>query len=240
MCFFSNLPIGIGLLCLATIGPVSGATIEFLDQSGDSVSFSNITEVNGSTDSSFSLFGGVSTMNDTLDFDAFNLRVEPVSGFEFDDGRLSLSAISDSGSLISSIKISQSGLATTLGEASANIDLGGSVTVDGVRSPTASTSFTKDSSAGDSFDSEFWERELIFSFSPTDEVRLDINHSIFASVTSGALGTLEANGLLIQVNTIAGTIGGSTTAIALPEPSSWLALGGIGGTLTLRRFRRRT
>jgi hypothetical protein len=232
MCLFSHLPIGFGLLCLATLGPVSGATIEFLDQAGDNVSFSNIIEVNGSADPSFSLFGGVSTMHDTLDLDAFNLRVEPVSGFEFENGRLSLSAISDSGSLIESIKISQSGLATTLGEASANVDLGGSVTVDGVRSATASTSFSKDSSAGDSFDSEFWERELIFSFAPTDEVRLDINHSIFASVASGALGTLEANGLLIQVNT--------TTATALPEPSSWLALGGIGGTLTLRRFRRRT
>jgi hypothetical protein len=232
MCLFSHLPIGFGLLCLATLGPVSGATIEFLDQAGDNVSFSNIIEVNGSADPSFSLFGGVSTMNDTLDFDAFNLRVEPVSGFEFDNGRLSLSAISDFGSLIESIKISQSGFATTLGEASANLDLGGSVTIDGVRSATASTSFSKDSSAGDSFDSEFWERELIFSFAPTDEVRLDINHSIFASVASGALGTLEANGLLIEVNT--------TSATALPEPSSWLALGGIGGTLTLRRFRRRT
>ena len=238
MRLFSDIPIGLGFLCicLMTVGPADGATYEFADQIGDNVTFSGITEVNTGSDSGFTVFGGVSTMIDTLDFDAFNLRAEPASGFEFENGRLSLTAMSNPGVQITSIKISESGFATTLGEASINVDLGGSVTVDGVGSPTASTSFTKDSSTGDGFDSEFWERELMFSFTPTDEVRLDLNNSVFASLGSGSLASVEASVLLIQINTI---IDGTVTVSAVPEPSSCFAIACASGLLPLQRLRRR-
>ena len=238
MRLFSDIPIALGFLCicLVTAGSADGATYGFVDQAGDNVTFSDITEVNTGSDPSFTLFGGVSTMTDTLDLDAFNLRAEPKSGFEFKNGRLSLTAMSNPGSQITSIKISESGFGTTLGEASINVDLGGSVTVDGVRSPTASTSFTKDSSAGDGFDSEFWERDLLFSFTPTDEVRLDLNNSLFASLGSGSLAAVEASGLLIQINTIND---GTVTVSAVPEPSSCFAIACVGGLLPLRRLRRR-
>ena len=240
MRLFFRLPIGFVFLCLtlSSISTVNGATVGFADQAGPTVMFTDITEVNSNADPSFSMFGGVSAMNDTLDFDAFNFRGEATDGFDSLNGRLSLTASSKPGSLISAITVSQSGYASTFGEVFSNVDLGGSVTIDGDRSPNLSTSFTKTSVAGDGFDSEYWEREFTFSFDPTDEVRMDLNNMLFVSAGLASIGTLEANGLLIVVESSPGTIVGTVDVSALPEPSSGLALGCVVGLLAVRRRQR--
>jgi hypothetical protein len=239
MRLFFGLPIGIGLLCLALTSNNTtwGAMVGFADQEGPTVLFTDITEINGSPDSSFSLFGGVSTTGNSLDFDAFNMRGEASGGFVSENGRLSLTASSKSGSLISAITVSQSGFGSTFGEAYSNIDLGGSITINGDRSPNASTSFTKTSAAGDGFASEFWEREFVFVFDPTDEVRLDLNNMLFASAGAGSVATLETNGLLIQVDTLPGSTEGPIDVTTVPEPGSALAIACIGALLAVRQRR---
>ena len=239
MRLFFRLHIGIVFLCLA-LAPnnmTSGATVDFADQEGQSVLFTDITEVNGQADPSFSLFGGVSAMDNSLDFDAYNLRGETRDGFVAQNGRLSLTAASKAGSLITAITVSQSGFASTSGDAFSNIDLGGSVTIDGDRAPNVSTSFSKTSAAGDGFDSEFWEREFVFVFDPTDEVRVDLNNMLFASAGAASVSTLESNGLLIQVDTLPGTIEGQIDVTSAPEPGSGLAIGCIAGWMAIRRRR---
>ncbi len=240
MRLISRLPTGLLFLCftLAAIGSADAAIVNFADQIGDDVVFTDITEVNGSADPSYSLFGGVSTMANTLDFDSFNFSGETSSGFNSESGRLSLTASSNLGSLISSLTISESGYASTFDESFVQVDLGGSVTIDGILSPSMSTSYTKSSSAGDGFASEFWERSFTFSFAPTDEVRIDLNNALFASASG--FGNVEVNGLLLQVNTIPGTIDGTVGASAVPEPGSGFALACIAGILAVRRrFRRK-
>jgi hypothetical protein len=224
-------------LALAPINRTSGAIVNFANQEGQAVSFTNITEVNGNADPSFSLFGGVSAMGNSLDFDAFNLRGATQDGFVSQNGRLSLIASWQPGSLITSITVSENGFASTFGDAFSNIDLGGSVTIDGNRSPNVMTSFTKASEAGDGFDLEFWEREIVFSFDPTDEVRLDLNNMLFVSAGASSIGTLETNGLLIQIDTLLGTLEGPIDITAAPEPGSGLAIGCIAGWMAIRRRR---
>ena len=95
--------------------PSYAATVAFPDQVGATVTFTGITEVNDEA-AGVSLFGGLSTFENTLDFDAFNFRHDSLTLPPSLDGRLSFEVNALPGFKVASVTVQEVGSYTTINE----------------------------------------------------------------------------------------------------------------------------
>lgn len=193
------------------------------DVSGDNVDFTEIHELDISTDPISALFFGEgSGIGDMLLFAPptnFN-SLSTDNGLQFKDGRLSMRISSNDGSLFSGITIDESGAYNVLGAALARVDLVGSVvTADGVFSNSASF---QQSGVG----AGPWSLASSFAFPATDEAVLVIDNQLLTSAPEGVGNFAFIDKKVVKI-----------TVNAIPEPGSLILLG-LGSCVGLG-FRRR-
>jgi hypothetical protein len=194
------------------------------DINGDTIDFTNIVELDVSTDPISALFFGPGVAVGDMALFAPPANFNSLStdrDLEFKDGRLSMRVTSNDGSLFSGITIDEFGAYNVLGDAAARVDLVGSVvTEDGIF--TDSASFQQvGPGQGD------WEFAASFVFPATDEAVLVIDNQLLTVAAEGVDNFAFIDKKVVKI----------TTVPAIPEPGS-LSLFGLGCIGLVARRRR--
>lgn len=204
-------------------------TINFPNVMTNNLVFSEIEESNNSIISGQTLFGGLVPLgtSDVLRLQTTNFSLSTAGTSEILTGNFDATITAKPGQKINSITITELGSASTFGVGSFAYVLLESSIDDGTTLHSDSRSYTMTGVAGPP-SSELWTRSMTFSFDPTDEILLSLRNQLISASLVGGVSSIDKDKIRIAVNTV-----------AIPEPSSVLAIMGLGLVGTAVRRRRR-
>jgi hypothetical protein len=211
--------IGAVLVMLVAARTAPADIIDYGDFFGDNVTFYNVTESSAEVGQ---LFGPPTVAGDMLSFNAFNFSSQAANGtFDFVDGRLTMTITADPGKFITSLSLTEFGAYFMVGdEVLAIASALGAVTIGDDVYP-GSFFFSEDTAGAD-----VWVDGFTINFPAATEIKFTFDNILFTQAGLGDFSFIDKKGVFITVTTV-------------PEPTSIILCGVMGGGLVFVGVRRR-